>query len=146
MILFQMMIRTTKRNCAATPQFSTNYSNLSKTRLLHLSHDTSSHLRNYLSVAADGSLYPPTRLRRQQSRWCRRHLSVRQSTFPHGGLGLFTTVDLPVGTLLGCYGGVLVQGLPPRSDYLLHLQHPHHSRIVDAQPHLSTHGCLGRIN
>jgi hypothetical protein len=140
LILYQMMTPEKNFNRAATPQFLSTYSNFSKTRLLHISTDTSSHLRNYLSVASVGSLYPPTGLRRQQSRWCRRHLSIRPSSFPHGGLGLFTTVALPEGTLLGCYGGVVVTGLPPHSDYLLHLQHSNYSRLVDAQPYLTTHG------
>jgi hypothetical protein len=37
-----------------------------------------------------------------------RVLQIRQSTIPGGGLGLFATTDLPRGTVLGTYPGVVI--------------------------------------
>ncbi len=94
------------------------------------------------------SLYPPPEILTKQNRWVQKHLQVRQSSFPFGGLGPFTLIDIPENTAIGIYGGRLTKHKPACTDYALQLNSitPAYSHFVDAADHLAHQGILGRIN
>jgi hypothetical protein len=136
-----------RNKLSSNSNFYLDYTNIPSTRLLSSSPSFKNYLKTTLHDLTPGSIYPPLQVRQRQTAWAKKYLYTQPSSFVNGGAGLFSHIDLPENTVLGCYGGTInTQFVASDYSLLLSSTKPFYQLYVDAQDHLQTFGYLGLIN